>query len=78
MQSVRTVQRKKQGDWGIFWNSPQSKKGQQKRSKRQRRKGYKPEMNPQVPVGALQHKNGEFYQVEFTDCPDGEMHRASL
>ena len=35
-------------------------------------------MNPQVPVGALQHKNGEFYQVEFTDCPDGEMHRASL
>ena len=23
-------------------------------------------MNPQVPVGALQHKNGKFYQVEFT------------
>lgn len=23
-------------------------------------------MNPQVPVGALQHKNGNFYQVEFT------------
>lgn len=23
-------------------------------------------MNPQVPVRALQHKNGKFYQVEFT------------